>query len=446
MVEKSKIFIQTEIQIIRILESKKYFKNVIFGYNPANPNTNLLEPNGLRFYNKFWKVNSENIQYVCLDGITNLNLIFQALFKLPNLKTLEFRNCKNFEDVIFDKPGKLNISSLLMGDDPQFEYMEEGEMSWILSVIPKLERLQITSTKMDRSILRYLRNAESTASLKYLNLEFLNKELRDQNVRKFLFKLIRIKHLDLEYFRFEFLPHPIGFESFEIDEIVTFLTTQINLKTLKLNIPGISMSYEKLLNHLPKLKSLRIDGKINNYNISSVQSLKPFWKLKGLEISFNSCTIELSIFDSLDEPSQLKHLHIFFTDRARNRAFDDLLSRMHFLPILSCLRFDSCKFSNTLLQSICQNLLLLKELRLHGQWINVSGDYGLTGIDYTVSENEQIGYSISRLTVLEILSIESIGTTEVTDLSLQHLAELKHLRKMSLNLNNTQVCVFKIYM
>lgn len=363
MVKKSKIFIKTDIQIIRILESKKYFKNLIFGYNPINPNSF----DGLRLYNKFWKVNSENIQYVCLDGITNLNLIFQALFKLPNLKTLEFRNCKNFEDVIFDKPEKLNISSLLMGADPQYEYMEDGEMSWILSVIPKLEKLQITSTKMEKCILRYLQNPDFAESLKYLDLHFVAGEYHE-HIKKFLFKLIKIKHLNLEYLKFKFHPKLLKFSSTEKTEIVKFFGSQKNLQTLKFESPELIMQYDMLFRQLPKLKSIRIEVK-SEFSDTSIlsenllENLKKFWKLKGLEITFKCSTLpfEFPIFDALNEPSSLKHLHLF----SKNNNFDNLISRMHFLSMLSCLRLESCDFTNDFVQGICKNLLSLKELRLH---------------------------------------------------------------------------------
>lgn len=442
MVEKSKIFIKTEIQIIRILESKKYLKNLIFGYNPINPNSS----DGLRIYNKFWKDNSENIQYVCLDGITNLNLIFQALFKLPNLKTLEFRNCKNFEDVIFDKPAELNISSLLMGPDPQYEYMEDGEMSYILSVIPKLERLQITSTKMEKCILRYIQSPDWAASLKYLNLQFIAGEYHE-HIKKFLLKIIKIEHLNLEYLKFKFHPKDLKFSSTEKTEIVKFFATQKNLETLKFESPGFILHYDRLFRQLLKLKSIRIEVKSESETSSVcenlLENLKKFWKLKGLEMTFkcNTFPFEFPIFDALTGPSSIEHLHLF----SKNNNFDYLMSRMHFLPMLSCLRLESCDFKNDFVQGICKNLLSLKELRLQ-DCMATQGltDYGLTGevVEESMEEpTDTIGYSISRLTGLEILCIGSRSSTKLTDLSLEHLAELKHLKKLCLDLHN-KVCFY----
>lgn len=70
-------------------------------------------------------------------------------------------------------------------------------------------------------------------------------------------------------------------------------------------------------------------------------------------------------------------------------------------------------------------------------------DFGLTGeiIDEPEGTEEVhtekiIGYSISRLTGLEVLCIGSRSSTELTDLSLEHLAELKHLKKLCLDVHH----------
>lgn len=338
-----------------------------------------------------------------------------------------------------------------MGRDPQYEYMEDGEMSWILSVIPKLKKLQVTSTKMDKAILRYLRDPNCTASLNYLNLHFVDGkyEYQGDHIKTFLLKLIKIKHLNLKYLKFNYQPQLMAFyfKSSKKTEMLNFLLTQTNLETLKFEPSEIVLSNDSLLRQLPKLKTVRIEiyseSDPSQFSESLIGNLKKIWNLKVFEITFksNSFPYQYPIFEQLNESSLLKHLHLFSISKIFK---DQFISRMHFLPMLTCLRVDLCHLSDEFLQSVCKNLLSLKEFRLYELLDAPKGmtDFGLTGEIGKEDQIKEDGYSISRLTGLEILAIGSVknSKTELSDISLKHLVKLKHLRKLCLDLK-MMVCL-----
>lgn len=398
IIKKLTFFVQTEEQMECFIKSKRNFINLIFGYNPHNPNHETQTIDDFPILKQFWSTCCNNVQYVCLDGINNLYLAIEGLSQLKNLQTLDFRNSKYFLDIPhLPEISKctLSISTLLLNADPHYEYMDNDEMEFLLAVTPKLKKLVIFSSKMSPFVMKYLQNPELASSLRHLELRFSTQNEDADHIRRFFLDLIEIKHFNLEFLEYGF-PHDtqIQYTHSERVKIEKFLIQQKNLKELKISGSELTEICCKLVfPKLPRLQVARLDVTIYNSDDDTwpislasknafLESFKLFWKLKEVEFQYFT-GYEHPIFDSLIEPSVLRSLIIWSTIQTV-AGLATLENSLKFLPNLTNLNMTSCVIKDSFLQSIFQNLLSLKTLTLSAQgyqWVRIKMNAGLLSIN-----------------------------------------------------------------
>lgn len=347
--------VNSENQMESLITSNRFFSNITFGFHLRNCNQ-------LPLYHKFWKNHLNNIEYVCLEGIQDINLILNVLFRSHTLKTLEFRKINylfSLGNVTGDKQ-TCSITKLSFGN-LVFDNLKVPMK--ILSLIPKLESLQLKTFKMDSSFLMYLGNPEFTSTLRSLDLFCDVYSFSSKYVRKNFLNFLRFKHFDLEHFSFSF--KTIVFTQNDQRKIVRFFLTQKNLKSLKILTCGEIVIFDQLISKLQNLKKIgvEIQSEIDPYLMYSneflLEKFKIFWNLECLEIYLNKFYLfTYPIFDSLTGPCKLKNLHMIRSDLTK------IISRMQFLTMLTVLTITDSYITDPLLQSIFKYLLNLRDLRL----------------------------------------------------------------------------------
>lgn len=362
LAKKYSIYVYSKNQMKRLVQSKRFFSNMIFSV----PSTNLI-------YNKFWKINLNNLQYVCLDGINDINLPLKFLLKSKSLKTLELRRINYFFSLgnLEVDQQTCNITKISFGD-----YLCDNLKLplRILSVIPKLESLQLKTCKMDVSFLAYLENPNLTSTLKNLNLFFDANTLPSIDVRSSFLRFLKVKHFDLEHFSFTY--NTMVFKKSDHKKIVRFFLTQKNLKSLKILTCGEIGLFDELISGLPNLKSIGVMAQseydpylLHCYDCYLIKFDK-FWDLDSLEIHLRQYfQYSYPIFESLKRPCDLRKLHIV---RVNVKRMVLIGRKMPFLTKLTVLIMTESTITDGLLQLIFENLLELRELRLISRGEDVS--------------------------------------------------------------------------
>lgn len=358
VVKKYMIYIQNEEQMETLLQSNRFLPNIIFSFHPRNDNQ-------LPVYNKFWEKYLNNIEYVCLDAIQDIDRIFKILSKSRTLKTLEFRRINYLFNLgRLEEKEPISINRLLFGD----YYFEDLTIPMkILSLIPRLEGLQLKTGVIENSFLLYLRNPEFTSTLRFFDLSLDIHQFSSRYVRNVFLKFFQLTHYDLEHFSFSF--NKTVFELNDHKMMIKFFLTQRNLKSLRFLTCGEIVIFDKLITGLPKLKYIGVETQSEidplimypsyRYLISK---LKKFWNLESLEIHLRKYYDEsYPIFESLTRPCRLKKLLIVKSDLGKTKR---LLSLMKFLTMLTVLKITESNITDQLLQGIFQHLLNLRDLIL----------------------------------------------------------------------------------
>lgn len=366
------MFIQTEEQMKSLIKSKRHFVNLIFGYNPQYD---------LLVYKEFWKTFADTIQYVCLDGIKNLYVIIDGLSKLSNLKTLDFRNSKYFDEILHcdttddhDDLPVLNISTLLMDAQPYYEYMKDGEMGYILSVIPKLEKLVIRTTSICKDLIKYLQNPEVSSSLRHILITFTDDLMYSNEIKTFFLDLIEIKHFNLETLHYSFDPdNLISYNLYERREIINFVVQQKNLKDLKISGIDLPAIFSTIFPKLPNIEEVEFEimnpNSIDELTLPSLmENFKTMWKLKRIKFYLHHQGIEYPVFETLNEPSELTYLSIWAVGPIKGLTI--LEQKLRFLPNLTSLSMQCGVIMNSFVQIIFVNLVSLRKLNLEAEYVS----------------------------------------------------------------------------
>lgn len=362
MVKRYVINVNTEQQMESLLKSNRSFPNLVFGYRP--------DLDQLSLFHRFWEAFLNRIEYICLDGFQDVNLIFKTLRRSQTLKTLEFRKLHfliRLGDLSTEEDSMSSITRLSFGDHKFYDLQIPMK---ILSIIPKLESLQLKTKQLEPSFLVYLTNPEFTSNLKSLDLFFdVHHLISIQSVRNFFLKFSQTKHFDLENFSFSF--KTLVFTQDDHRQIIDFFLTQKNLKSLKMFTCGEIVIFDELISALPKLKHIGIeihnefDPLIMNSKQFFVENFKKFWNLESLELHMEVYyRYAYPIFDSLTEPCNLGKLVIVRSDFATN---NELTSRLRFLTSLTDLTITESYITDSLLQNIFEHLLNLRDLRLESR-------------------------------------------------------------------------------
>lgn len=335
--------------------SNRSFSHITFGFHPRNSYQ-------LRLYNKFWAINLNNIAYVCLDEINDISLILKVLLGSQTLKILEFRKMNYLLslEILSGDEQTCSITNLLFG---KYLLDDLNVPMKILSLIPKLESLQLKTCKIDSSFLMYLRKPEFTSTLRSLDLHFNIHKFSSKYVRNFFLNFIEVKHFDLEHFSFSF--QTMVFTQNDHREIVRYFLTQKNLKSLKILTCGEIVVFDQLISELPKLKKIGVEtqSEINPYLMYSneyiLEKLKSLWNLECLVIHQSKFYLSTyPIYKSLTGPCKLKKLHI-------NRSnLNQIIRPMQFLTMLTVLTIKNSSITDQLLQIIFEHLLNLRDIRL----------------------------------------------------------------------------------
>lgn len=365
----------------------------------------------------FENFQSNNIQEMIIEKVCvpNFFQLMGKILQIKNLKKLVIKGCLfEAENNPIEIPikTKLSLDSLVLRSNKIFTYQLNYLLSSIINLISfdygylQLNPVYASKHETEKFIATFLCSPEFSSSIKELNL------ICGYNGFNSIFNC---NHFNLNKFSFYSLR-----PSVDLNKLECFLNKQTNLIYLGIhfNPNNFSELFFLLKSVCSTLQTIKyISFSFGYQNIENLNDLDFIWKLKGILLR----TPLMNYFQSLKTESKLKELHL------SNVCLDIYIcNSFDFLPNLTCLFLYRTCLKNYVYQAIFKYLLQLRQLYIYDSQKNEVTDFGITG--------ETFGYSITRLTKIETISIND--KQNITDVSLKQFSELKSLKNVLLGKTN----------